>query len=425
MEPSEFGSALHNFVSETSASVHLFKLLMLVDIEDLKAFAHQQIDKMGDNTLRNAHHTALSMNHILSSDVVQHILSFGSFWEKIHNRSVCKQWNRLYKLNEENKLRIAYQRIRNQYPEPLPPGNKTWVLHHVRRHLHPIEQRLDLHGPLRNLDDIVHRCKSGDRVLIHEAITVSDEKVLYGACTEIGEDIHFIGLFPKYGQCQMAWFNSCLGNVILDNLSVDCMCIQIGSDYVAKKPKGNMNSRLTMRNCKIECDKRDEESAAIYVRKGSSLTMKQCNIWQKEKQYSWRKEQPIPIGIEISPFAKEVNIDRSSIKRFDRAIVIERCPAAGSEQDASVKITIKHTAFEEISEYAVAKRIHSSVWAYDHDDMAGFIAPCQETKLQGTVHCILNGNTSNTELPDCNTLQLVSQHYWNYPNQRDRAAFDW
>ena len=378
MEPSEFGSALHNFVTGTSSYAHIFKLLRLLDIENLKVFAHEQIKKMNNGSLRTAHHTILPMNQLLPRDVIQNVLSFGYVHDKYAIKLVCKQWNRLYNLNEDNTLRAAYQRVMDQFLEKLPPENSTWVLEYERRQpkLLPVETRLGLQGPLRNVDEVMERCKSGDRVLIHETLTGCPENALYSECTTIEKDIHFVGLSPvNYGRCWFPWIQHFHGQVILENLMMNPCDFEIGCNQEKNK---NIESKLTMRNCKVQSKYENNQKFVIKFHKGSSLEMDSCDIRSELPMFDFQGEQRIPVAMEISPFAKKININHCKISRFERGIVIQRLLAVSADSaeiGALADINIKNTVFEDISEYAVVERTHPDV----HDEGV-FIKPSRDSK---------------------------------------------
>ena len=426
MEPSEFASALHDFVTETSSYAHIFKLLRLLDIEDIKVFAHRQIKNMSDQLLRTAHHTILPMNQLLPCDVIQNILSFGYVHEKYAIKLVSKQWNRLYNLNEEKTLRTAYQRVMDQFLDKLPPGNITWVLDYERRQpkLLPVEQRLGLQGPLRNLEAVVQRCKSGDRVLVHEIFSSDDPvDLLQSKCKNIKKDIHFIGLFPlKYGRCWFPWVEHFNSQVILENLVMNPCPFEIGSDHEQNQC---IESKLTMRNCKVlsVASRSDKDEFAIKVHSGASLDIYSCDVWSALPIYGscWQKDERGPVAIEISPFANSLNINLCNFKKFERGILIQRLPVVGLETGTAAEINIKDTVFEDISEYAVVERTHPDVYLEGH-----LIKQSQKTMIKGTGRCTLSGNTSSVTLTDCNKLHHLSEHYPSeiYPDEWFAAVYD-
>lgn len=390
MEPSDFGPTLHNLVTTSTSVEHLFKLLQFVDLDELKEFAHQQIDKMDKDILRAAHHTTISVNQIIPRDAMQNILSFRYCYFR-SPPMVCKPWNALYKLNQENMLRSVYQKVADQYPDKLPQRNKTWVMHYDRNRLHPIEQRLGFQGPLNSIDAAVQRCKSGDRVLVHETFYHGETS----KCVEIDKDLHFIGLFPlKKERCRIPMIPNILSHVILDNLLVKDCVYYIGG---AKAERANNDCKLTIRNCKLQGKYSMHhymETFVLRVRDRATLEMENCEMWTKLPRYESRTQKRIPVAIEISPFAKAVNVDHCTIRSFQKGIVIQRDRSRNSEPDALVEINIKNTVFEDISDFAV---VESGIY------------PPATSEGNFIKRCNLLGNISSPELPDCNTLhQLIA-----------------
>ena len=395
MEPSELAQSLHDYITTTTALSNIFILLRLSNIEDLKAFAHKQIDKMNTDILRTAHRTVMPIDTILSGDVLQHILSFGEFYSNIENRRVCKQWNRLYALNEENMLRTVYRWVNDQYPEKLSPENRTWIMHEARTVLHPIEKQLGYQGPLCSLDAVHKRCKSGDRVLVHETVSTYSYDFEY---TEFGQDdfikdIHLIGVSPlKYGRCGLSLgYTSVYGGLTLENLTLYTASPKIGSDDPSKQSIEGPR-KLTLRKCNIY------SAGEISVMYKASLEMEYCTVSPHTRtRFKY-------LGFDLFPWAKTVDISNNTIRGFKRGIAIQRWNPDPRGMPELARIDITDNVFEGISEYAVVERTD--------------FRRNQEIKIKGTGRCTLRGNTINTcstEVPDPNILHHIKEDHEEYP----------
>ena len=213
MEPSELRSALYDYVKAADRYSDLLSMLQYVNLKQFKTFICGQIDEMTSENTRSAYHCVVSINNTLPDDLMQYILAFSDFDESSSNRTVCKQWNVLQKWNEETMLRNAYQSVSEKYPEMLPQGNNTWIMHERRTTLRPIEKRLGFKGPVFNLDEVEGRCNSGDRVLVHASISGDNEYgSSYWCAGYFKKGIHFIGLSssPKNGHVHLRWNEVCI-----------------------------------------------------------------------------------------------------------------------------------------------------------------------------------------------------------------------
>ena len=397
--------ALHNYVNTATATVDLFELLRFVNLDDLKIFAHEQVTKLNEPASRIAYHSVLPITNVLPNDMMQHILSFGSFHEKIENRIICKQWNLLYKLNEENMLRTAYRSVNDKYPNPVAPCNDTWVWHQVRKKLHPLEKRLGYKGPVYGLKDVEKYCKSGDRVLIHRDVFEEDgdEKNIY-----FSKDIYCIGLFPEKLEpklrCRIGVETLTLfGHLTLDNLrltihSSDVLsdeCFGIGKDENLTAVGAR---KLTLRHCDVQIGNK------IKVNNLGSLDMQQCTV-----KCQLKPDTPTIISdllaVEISPWANQVDIRNNTFKGFKRAIAIQRHypfrhSIPDNPDDLAENINIEDNVFEDIAEYAVVERTD--------------FRRNQSVKIKGTDRYRLRGNIGASEIPNPNVLHHVEGDFRSY-----------
>ena len=104
-----------------------------------------------------------SVDDILPSDVMQHILSFDGFY---HSKAVNKQWKHLCDMNEGNEMTRLYANI------PSPSNNQaasTYIIHPKRTHLNAVEIERGYKGPM-NIEDAFkkHNLKDGDTFLLHD-----------------------------------------------------------------------------------------------------------------------------------------------------------------------------------------------------------------------------------------------------------------
>ena len=399
MKPFAVQQALHSYVNTATAPLDLFQVLCLANMDDLKQFAHEQITKLNDSESRTAYHSVLPITNVLPNDMMQHILSFGSFHEKIGNRMICKQWNRLYNLNEEHMLRTAYRSVNDKYPDPLPTGNDTWIWHQVRMKLHPLEKRLGFRGPLYGLQAVKTYCKSGDRVLIHR-----DE--FEGGKVEkkitITKDIHFIGLFPvDSGKCEIRVKTLTLfGHLTLDNLRLTIHSsypqdyFKIGKDHDLRAAGAR---KLTLRHCDVRMDDK------IKVNNLGSLDMQHCTVKCRLGPDTPLIDSEL-LAVEMSPWANEVNIRNNTFMGFKRGIAIQRHYPIRHEipdnPDDLANINIEDNVFEDINEYAVVERTDQR-----RD---------QTIQIKGTDRCMLCGNTGSSRIPDPNVLHHVEGEFFSY-----------
>ena len=377
--------AIHSYINSTTAPVDLFEILRYTNLENLKAFAHEQVDKLKELELRTAYHSGLPIGTVLPDDVMQHILSFEEFYAKIENRIISRKWNRLYQKNEENMLRTLYRSITEKYPEPLTPANDTWIWHEVRRQLHPVEQGLGFRGPLYGLDEVHKKCKSGDRVLVHRDVFQNNGYNDY-QWEIFTKNIHFIGLLPvELGQCSICLDTNLFGYLRLENLEIFVGAeLYVGTDDAEKQSIVGART-LTMKNCDIQC------KDPIMVDHLGNLNMRHCRV-RSGRPRKW-------LAIEISPWAGNVNIRDNTIRDFERGIAIQRYNA-DPRAFGLAEISIEYNVFEDISEYAVVERTDNR--------------RLQSIKIKGTDRCRLRGNEGAPKLPDPNTLFHINEEYMEW-----------
>ena len=388
MEPLDLTSALHSYVNTATVPEDLFQILRFVKIDDLKAFAHGQIDKFKEMELQTAYHSGLPLKTVLPEDVMQHILTFEDFYSNSENRIICNQWNRLYQKNEENMLRTLYDKVNETYPEPLTPENDTWIWHDARRRLHPMEQRLGYRGPVYGLDEVDQHCKSGDRVLVHRNVCFKSGYTEH-RIRIFTKDIHFIGLSSiTFGQCPLCLDVKVFGHVILENLTLVAgstrKYLRVGTEMDDARSSAIVGTRsLSIKYCDIICEK------TIKADPLGNLDVQHCTLSSR----STTSREWMAIG--ISQWANNVNIRNNRIKNFVRGIGI--LPYRSHKNYDFGKIYIEDNVFEDIKQYAV-------VQAEDRTDNI----ENQRSRIEGTYACSLRGYTCESKLIDPNQLHYVN-----------------
>ena len=138
-------------------------LLEYIQLNDLQRFLISKVNELDVITARMAHCDALPINEVLPEDVMRHVLSFGHLNQ---NRTVCRQWNRLNRQNEEKTLRAMYNAVDDRNLESLGPEEQTWIIHPKRPALHALEIRRGYRGPVRSPSRVP---KTGPiRLLLHQ-----------------------------------------------------------------------------------------------------------------------------------------------------------------------------------------------------------------------------------------------------------------
>ena len=197
MELSQLQNAMHRYTDAAQSVFDLFSLLRHVDIEIVKQIVHAQIDEMELPTAIAAHHCSLSINDVLSTDLIQHILSFEDF---NRYRTVCRQWNRLNTLNEEHFHRALQQSVAQRFPEIAESGN-FWILNQrffSKSRMSAVEKRAGYRGMVHSIEEVLDQ---NSLVFIPRRILVDKRLVLRPkACTNrlifVGRgrsSIHFMG----------------------------------------------------------------------------------------------------------------------------------------------------------------------------------------------------------------------------------------
>merc|ERR1712228_627595 len=156
-------------VSSASTITSLLPMLQqCLSLSQVKQIINEKIEQVPESTINSMYFTGLSIDDILSSDVMQHILSFDNMYRP---NAVSKAWKSHSDKNETKYLREVYRST------IIPPSQKqsgsTYIIHPKRTKLHRIEKELGYKGPMRiknALDEYAYLMEGGDRLLIHDGI---------------------------------------------------------------------------------------------------------------------------------------------------------------------------------------------------------------------------------------------------------------
>lgn len=381
MDTSELLAEIHKHINRATRIADLYEVLKYTTLQDLKKFAHQQMNALNTDRIRPVHRRVLPINNVVPDALIQQCLSFSGYPAKFVNRRVCTLWNALYKSNQANSLRGMFRSVNEKFPDPLPPGNSTWIMHSTRLTLHPVEERLGYKGPLSGNTAAVNSCKSGDRVLVHK--TVRGDLTALGV-DKVDKDIHIIGHLSR--QCEFHWDNvRLLGHITMDNVTVHASHLRIGSND-DRDPIGG-KQKLTFRNCIILCSFK-----WITVEPGGTLEMINCTMMPYEEHCV--EDNGLAIG--ISPWAKRVEIHNNKFSGFTRGIAIQRNNEIDGYGHELAEINITDNLFENC-QYLVIERLR--LWS------------SQEARIAGKDKCTLQGNKCESGTSDGNKLQVVLEDF--------------
>ena len=93
---------MSNQIESATRAMELLPALDHVPLDALKSFLSEQINQKSSSELKSIHYATLSIDVILSEDVIQNILSFDCF---LRHKAVNKRWKLLSEKNETNWMR--------------------------------------------------------------------------------------------------------------------------------------------------------------------------------------------------------------------------------------------------------------------------------------------------------------------------------
>ena len=364
--------SLREHISTTECPWDLFNFASLVfdriKLNDLQSLLFAEINEMNDKKIRILHFSALPINKVFCSDVMQHILSFGHC---NHNRTVCQQWNHLNQQNEDKMLREMYNAVDDRNLPSLDSGGSIWVVHPKRPRLHPIEIRRGYRGPLKYLDPSQIPRGKHVRYLLHPG----DYALSNGAGTRAHTQC--IGLSPIHThKCHIHISQfSPVDKHHLENVIVSWYSNQTsaGIDIVFKQ-------------CTIKITKFE----SIDVGKGGILDVTDCIIQSKSNELG-----AFCGGIRISSDAEWVSIkDSLFIKCLHCVSIMDQHKnrgAGGPPFPVEVVITNNrfHSTLEEHQHLALmlGKQHHPTLLLAREDE--------RTERLKG--QCTIHGNTSTRD----------------------------
>ncbi len=268
---------------ETKECIHdLIAILRVIPVTRVKDFVKQEINGSDLQFCRKMYYAQTSFDEIFSSDIIQSILAFGGLY---HTKAVSTKWEQYSEQNEQNHLEKLYKEYLH-YDQNI---NKTYIIDANRTKLHKMEIELGYKGPLRDIGLTLGICKSGDRILVPDGVHDSSQITINSAIQLIGVGAAVTIKSPFKIIIQKKCY--------IRNISFDCSGF-LGSDGVGVVVKDN--ATLSMENCAVSvkfCD----HHLGIWAMNGSHLNVENCTFVGC-------------YGIDLSPFAKEANINNCTFK---------------------------------------------------------------------------------------------------------------
>eukprot|EP01083_Nonionella_stella_P123355 371700_1 len=148
-------------------NINIMPLLHLIPFCEIQTFVEQHIRKLNANAIREAYFNSLSIDDILPSDLVGHVLSFQPFPYNASINQTNKMWNKLSSQLKhiQNKERIkAVDEYDLHYNEEV---NNTWIIDANRTQLTNDERDSGFKGPLPDIGTALDMSESGDKLLIY------------------------------------------------------------------------------------------------------------------------------------------------------------------------------------------------------------------------------------------------------------------
>eukprot|EP01084_Bolivina_argentea_P174586 302394_1 len=276
----QFRQELQTFVNCANSIDDLLPILYNMNLNVIKTTINQQFNHESDTNLRKTYYDLMSLEKILSQDVLQHILSFSGF--HIEKR-VNKKWKYLSEINEKHHL----QKIYNSFT-PNTKQNKIFIVDKHRNKRNSIEIDLGFDKLTNDINKALKRCKKGDKILIHDGL----HDIQYDS---IQDDIHLIGVghnvvFHVKNGFSIRGFPCC--KVYMENIQFTFTNSDSNDNETAMYVQSSSN--LTMKNCSFKFPK--QVMSGIRVMNASILMLSECYINGGAK------------GVEISPIARGVHI---------------------------------------------------------------------------------------------------------------------
>ena len=370
------GPNLKRFIEDAVSCDEVFQVMHHVDLNALKDFATQQVQKFTVNQQRATMYSAFSINDLLPRDALQRILSFtdsssilGSFTDA--SILVCKQWKRLVQRTESRALRALYRELDQRY-DLFQSQSDTFIWDGRRTQLHDAEKKLGIRGMIGVSNDLT-ASRPGDTILV---VANWRTKVLdFKDC----DHLRFIGFKendtnhrPEVLFTQDSPLSTTLTII---NCNVWCMShCRIGE---SQQQKCGM---LLMKRCHVQL----RSNNRLEVHSGSSLVMDQCRIQDSNNDLTSR------VAIVSSPWARRIRMTRSTILGFKYGIVIHRA-SFDTRRDKGLNLEIVDNRFKVLQRYAMFDRGgHSATiggeWYYNECNSCRGNKCCEPNTLMERVY---------------------------------------
>jgi len=151
----------------------LLPFLRYIPLLSIQSLINQHLNQQSPSKVKSIYHKAASIDEILPCDVMQHVLSFDSFY---HPRTVSKAWKSLSDKNEANYLKKMYAPvIVDEKDDDAIEYDKTFICHPKRTRAHPYEIGLGYEGPM-SLSKAIERVNCADgfgqnyQILVHNGV---------------------------------------------------------------------------------------------------------------------------------------------------------------------------------------------------------------------------------------------------------------
>ena len=291
MKQSAPHKALRNVVDAANTPSDLSALLSCLKLSDLQEFAIDKINEMdveaayaANDTFRRRHAA-----HSIFGYCNQH-------------RAVCKLFNQLNVLNEENIIRSIYHSVSDQISGTKAPT--IWILdrHRTTVRLRPIEKHFGFQGVLDNLSDAKRCCSPGSIVLVRGGSYECLQYQRYPAF----KDVCFFGVGKSTISFQSEAFSRS-GNVSFENLRVEIRGGGLRVDCRWTQRDDLKDSKVSFRNCVMEMD------CGINVGEHGSLEIKNCLLFLNPQRPAPDTEYS---AITVIPFANELIVTDSNFEDF-------------------------------------------------------------------------------------------------------------
>ena len=137
-----FQDKLNTKVATAGDVNDLLPIIKCISIDKIKQFLHQNINEATMDLTKNMYFNSSSIDEIIPSDIIKHILSFQAL-NLEHVKRVNKQWNKLSNQNEKRYYSSLQQNLNQNSPIPYHKSDTlTWTLHPRRTRLTRVEKHL-------------------------------------------------------------------------------------------------------------------------------------------------------------------------------------------------------------------------------------------------------------------------------------------